>query len=111
MKNLGQPIVHGLERALDHARAARRCGARGRRSGLPCRGPAMKNGRCRMHGGRSPGAPKGERNGRYRHGRWTAEHQALMTEARNLRKAVDASLDVLLGSLEARIAGRREPLA
>ena len=33
----------------------------------------MPNGRCRMHGGASPGAPRGERNGNYRHGRYTAE--------------------------------------
>ena len=26
-----------------------------------------------MHGGSSPGAPKGERNGMYRHGRYTSE--------------------------------------
>ncbi|MGO8840343.1 MAG: HGGxSTG domain-containing protein [Methyloceanibacter sp.] len=38
-----------------------RCGAR-TRSGDPCRSPAMPNGRCRMHGGKSPGAPKGNRN-------------------------------------------------
>ncbi|MGB8901097.1 MAG: HGGxSTG domain-containing protein [Methylocella sp.] len=28
-------------------------------SGQPCQAPAMLNGRCRMHGGTSPGAPKG----------------------------------------------------
>lgn len=33
----------------------------------------MPNGRCRMHGGASPGAPEGERNGGYRHGRFTNE--------------------------------------
>ncbi len=51
---------------------APRCGAR-TRSGRPCQAPAMKNGRCRMHGGASPGAPKGRANGNYRTGRWTAE--------------------------------------
>ena len=49
-----------------------RCGAK-TRSGNPCRAPAMPNGRCRMHGGASPGAPRGERNGNYRHGRFTEE--------------------------------------
>jgi hypothetical protein len=48
-----------------------RCGAR-TRSGSPCRSPAMPNGRCRMHGGLSPGAPKGNQNA-YKHGRYTAE--------------------------------------
>jgi hypothetical protein len=33
---------------------ARRCGARTRRQ-TTCRGPAMRNGRCRMHGGTSTG--------------------------------------------------------
>ena len=33
----------------------------------------MKNGRCRMHGGTSPGAPKGEAHGSYRHGLYTGE--------------------------------------
>jgi hypothetical protein len=42
--------------------AAPRCGAR-TRSGCPCRQPAMANGRCRFHGGKSTGArtPEGLR--------------------------------------------------
>lgn len=43
-----------------------RCGAMNRK-GAACRNPAMKNGRCRNHGGLSTGAPKGNTNG-YRHG-------------------------------------------
>ena len=42
---------------------APRCGAR-TRSGAPCRCPAMPNGKCRIHGGASPGAPRGAANGR-----------------------------------------------
>ena len=49
-----------------------RCGAK-TRARSPCRSPAMPNGRCRMHGGSSPGAPKGEENGNYRTGRFTCE--------------------------------------
>ena len=52
-----------------------RCGAQ-TRSGSPCCSPAMPNGRCRMHGGRSPGAPKGRKNGNYRHGEFTGEAMA-----------------------------------
>ncbi|MEI9982623.1 MAG: HGGxSTG domain-containing protein [Aliidongia sp.] len=48
------------------------CGAR-TRLGAPCRSPAMRNGRCRMHGGKSPGAPRGERNGNFSTGAWTKE--------------------------------------
>lgn len=47
---------------------APRCGARTRR-GTPCRAPAMANGRCRMHGGKSTGprTPEGlERSRRAR---------------------------------------------
>ena len=48
-----------------------RCGAR-TRNGTPCRSPAMANGRCRMHGGNSPGAPNGNANA-LKHGRYSAE--------------------------------------
>jgi len=51
-------------------RGAKRCGAK-TRSGKPCQSPAMANGRCRMHGGPSPGAPKGNHNA-YKHGRYSA---------------------------------------
>ena len=37
------------------------CGAK-TRSGQTCRNRAMQNGRCRMHGGKSTGAPTGNRN-------------------------------------------------
>jgi hypothetical protein len=50
---------------------SQRCLAR-RRRGSPCQSPAMPNGRCRMHGGPSPGAPKGNKNA-YKHGRYTAK--------------------------------------
>jgi hypothetical protein len=41
-----------------------------------CQSPAMPNGRCRMHGGPSPGAPKGNKNA-LKHGWYTAEAIAL----------------------------------
>ena len=48
-----------------------RCGAR-TRSGKPCRTPGMPNGRCRMHGGPSPGAPKGNQHN-FKHGRYSQQ--------------------------------------
>jgi hypothetical protein len=33
----------------------RKCGAHARSSGRPCEAPAMRNGRCRFHGGKSTG--------------------------------------------------------
>ena len=67
-----------------------RCGAHSRRTGKPCRNPAMKNGRCRMHGGKSPGAPRGERNGNYRHGGRTQQAKAVRLLLR-LSKVLGAS--------------------
>ena len=70
--------------AGDYLRAPR-CGAR-TRAGCPCRQPAMKNGRCRMHGGLSTGprTPEGlrrARTARLVHGYRTAELIGLRTRA------------------------------
>jgi hypothetical protein len=72
--------------ALDHARAAPRCGAR-RRQGGCCQQPAMRNGRCRLHGGRSTGprTPEGlarSRRSNWQHGYYSAEAKAERAEAR-----------------------------
>jgi glucans biosynthesis protein len=68
-----------------------RCGAR-TRSGGTCKAAAMPNGRCRMHGGRSPGAPIGNKNA-WKHGRYSAEAIAERKLIRQLlmdtRKIVD----------------------
>ncbi|WP_346771822.1 HGGxSTG domain-containing protein [Bradyrhizobium sp. 170] len=76
---------------LDMQRAPR-CGAR-TRSGKPCQSPGMPNGRCRMHGGPSPGAPKGNQNA-FKHGRYSAssiQHRrqiaALINEMREVVQA------------------------
>ena len=67
------------------AHAAPRCKARCKESKAPCRNAAVK-GRsvCRMRCGKG-GAPKGERNGAYRHGRHPAEAEA---ERRELRRSI-----------------------
>ena len=56
---------------------ANKCGAKTRK-GPPCRQPAMKNGRCRMHGGKSTGPRTTEgrercRLARLKTGEYTAE--------------------------------------
>jgi hypothetical protein len=43
---------------------------------------------CRNHGGASPGAPKGEANGMFRHGGWTNEAVATRRKAAALLKAI-----------------------
>lgn len=65
--------------------SAPRCGA-GTRSGQPCQGPAMANGRCRMHGGTATGPRTAEGRARIRKARTTTGlHTA---EMRQLREAV-----------------------
>ena len=63
------------------------------RAGRPCRCPAMKGkARCRMHGGaRGSGAPKGERNGMWRHGGFTGNAIALRQEVRELLEALKSA--------------------
>ena len=63
-----------------------RCGAR-TRSGNSCRAPAMPNGRCRMHGGPSPGAPKGNKNA-FKHGLYTTEAIARRRELSSVMRAM-----------------------
>ena len=65
---------------------APRCGARTRK-GKSCQGPAMPNGRCRMHGGKSTGAPKGNKNA-LKHGRYSAE---AIAERRYVQELIQAS--------------------
>jgi hypothetical protein len=49
----------------------------------------MPNGRCRMHGGLSLGAPKGNRNA-FKHGRYTAEAIANRRETAVLLRTMRA---------------------
>lgn len=75
---------------------APRCGAR-TRNGIACKGPAMPNGRCRMHGGPSTGprTPEGIeriRASRWKHGRFT---QAAIASRRQMRETIRALRDLL----------------
>ncbi len=62
--------------------AASRCGARTRQGGS-CRQPAMPNGRCRLHGGKSTGPRTAEGLARLRAAR--TKHGAYSAEARKVR--------------------------
>ncbi|WP_442909990.1 HGGxSTG domain-containing protein [Hyphomonas sp.] len=61
-------------------RASPVCGAKTRR-GSYCQAFRMPNGRCRMHGGTSPGAPIGNRNA-WKHGRYSRHWKELQALAR-----------------------------
>lgn len=53
---------------VDRLRDAPRCSAKAKRTGEPCRCPAVKGWIvCRVHGARG-GAPRGPANGMWRHG-------------------------------------------
>ena len=69
------------------------CGAR-TRAGAPCRArKVVGKTRCRMHGGAAgSGAPKGKRNGKYRHGGFTTE---AIDERRRLAALIRDSRDFL----------------
>jgi len=65
-----------------------RCGAK-TRAGTPCqRPPVQGRKRCRLHGGVSPGAPRGSRNGNYRRGDWTIETRQERKWVRELLRSV-----------------------
>ena len=90
MKMTANPMQRATNEPLA-LREAPRCGARTRR-GKPCPSPAVKGKRrCRMHGGApGSGAPKGERNGNYRHGFYTAK---AIAERRALRALINKLAD------------------
>ena len=73
------------------------CGAK-TRAGTPCKNRAMPNGRCRLHGGKSAGAPKDNVNavkfGIYRN-RLTDEEAAHDTQINEQRGNLDAEADLV----------------
>lgn len=74
-----------VETRLENIRRAPRCGAK-TRAGTACQCPAIRGRRrCRLHGGLSPGAPRGAKNGNFKNGTWTAD---AIAERRWLRSLV-----------------------
>jgi len=74
-----------IDNPMHKAHAAPRCTARSKRTGKPCRAPAVRGYRvCRMHGARG-GAPEGKRNGNYRHGARTKATIELWRYIKSLR--------------------------
>jgi ribosomal protein L32 len=81
------------------AQSCPRCGAR-TRSGGACKSPAMPNGRCRMHGGKSTGPRTAEglarmRRAKTRHGSYTEETRRLMRYIRELDREARRTADEL----------------
>lgn len=89
--------------ALDAAWQTKRCGAKTKRGGV-CNGMAMKNGRCRVHGGASTGprTPEGKaraQRSNWKHGRRSAEYiamrRAIAQAGRDLRETMRISEQML----------------
>ena len=74
-------MTNPMHKALAALKHAPRCGANCRTTGHPCRNAAMKNGRCRMHGGRSTGRP-------VIHGRATNRAKQEQREVRELLRTL-----------------------
>lgn len=80
---------------------APRCGAR-TRGGKPCRSAAMRNGRCRMHGGASTGPRRAaglsrSKRAAWKHGRYSAEPLAARRDARATMRALRWLLSRAIG--------------
>ena len=71
---------------------ARQCAATSKRTGNRCRAPAeVGKNVCRFHGARA-GAPRGERNGQYKHGLCSKESIQARKQLRALLKQVTATV-------------------
>jgi hypothetical protein len=97
-----EPHARILRERLALANASPRCGAR-RRDGERCRGAAMPNGRCRMHGGpstgpRTPAGLERSRRSNWKHGYYSAEPKRVRRDARQqdwlLRQLIAAGDEV-----------------
>jgi hypothetical protein len=86
--------------------ASPRCGAKTRRR-TPCQGPAMPNGRCRMHGGLSTGPRTLEGLERSRKARWV--HGWYSRDAREYLRADRQRWQKLLDALAEPDRSHRRP--
>jgi hypothetical protein len=84
--------MHEARTALAHHPP---CRAYCRTTGQPCRNPSMANGRCRMHGGGSPGAPRGQKHPSFRHGRRTKEAYEARCERREGRVQIKVLREII----------------
>jgi hypothetical protein len=76
---------------VDYANSAPRCGAKSKRNNhAPCKAPAMKNGRCYMHGGTNPGAPRGKKHGCFINGKFSKAVKESKTDFYDFVKTLDA---------------------
>jgi hypothetical protein len=75
---------------IGFANAASRCGAKRRDSGS-CQQPAMPNGRCRLHGGKSTGPATAEGLERSRKANWKHGHYSAKAKQERLEAKMEMS--------------------
>ena len=85
MSNVTIKQTNPMQKALAALAAHPKCGAYCRTTQAPCKNAAMKNGRCRMHGGRSTGRP-------VIHGCNTKVSQAFRKQNREIIRALEESI-------------------
>jgi hypothetical protein len=73
-----------MEKVNEIPLALKRCAAKTRPLGIPCRNWGMPNGRCRMHGGKSTGPRTAEGRERIRQANW--KHGGRSAQAREEHK-------------------------
>lgn len=73
---------------------AQRCNARSKRTGKPCRQPAMANSKCRLHGGLSTGPRTSEGLARSRKANW--KHGEYSQDAKEEMRALRQGLALFL---------------
>ena len=74
-----------------------RCSATSKRTRLRCQAPAVRGWTvCRCHGARG-GAPKGKRNGAYRHGLHTADGVSIRRATQEMIRQARAEVAALFG--------------
>ena len=93
---------------VSRLRAAPRCGARSKRTKMPCQAPAVRGYRvCRFHGARG-GAPRGNRNA-WKHGvrgqAWLGHARGLRALVRGAAVPVSAAKSRVHGVVRSNIAG------
>ncbi len=72
--------------------SAPRCAATSKRTGKRCRAPAVRGWPvCRMHGARG-GAPRGKRNGAWRHGLYEGDNTERLRAVRQLLRRAKGGL-------------------
>jgi len=80
---------------MQSAQTAPRCTAKSKRTGQPCRNPAVRGWTvCRMHGARG-GAQSGPANPNWRHGGRSGEAMALRKMVNALRREARELADAL----------------